>query len=203
MAKVTHVVKPLSSFFGEFLRQPGGVGAIASSSSYLAREMVDWFDWPRIRTVVEYGPGTGAFTHAILSRKAAGTRFFAVELNDRFVRVMRRRFPEVKIHHRSATDIQDICREEGVDHIDAIICGLPWASFPEQLQTDITDAMLRVLAPTGQFATFAYLQGLLLPAGQRFRRRLPKSFGQVTRSAVVWRNLPPAFIYRCTNPLQQ
>jgi phosphatidylethanolamine/phosphatidyl-N-methylethanolamine N-methyltransferase len=183
------------------MRQPGRIGAIAASSSYLAREMVDSFDWPRVRTVVEYGPGTGAFTRAILSCRSADARYFAVELNDDFVGVMRQKFPDEKVYHRSVIDIQEICREEGVGQVDAIICGLPWASFPEQLQTDIMDAMLRVLAPTGQFATFAYLQGLLLPAGQRFRRRLPQSFGRVTTSRVVWRNMPPAFIYRCSGPL--
>jgi phosphatidylethanolamine/phosphatidyl-N-methylethanolamine N-methyltransferase len=195
------VAKPVSSFFREFVRQPGRIGAIAASSSYLAREMVDWFDWPHIRTVVELGPGTGAFTQAVLSRKTAGTRFFAVELNNHFVDLMRQKFSDVAIYHRSAIDIPNICCEEGIDQIDAIVCGLPWASFPDRLQIQIIDAVTRVLGPTSQFATFAYLQGLLLPAGQRFRRRLEKSFGQVNRSRIVWRNLPPAFIYRCRRPM--
>ena len=52
--------------------------------------------------------------------------------------------------------------------------------------------------PGGQFATFAYLQGLLLPAGQRFKDKLAQSFSKVEKSPTVWRNLPPAFVYRCT-----
>ena len=55
----------------------------------------------------------------------------------------------------------------------------------------------RVLKPGGQFVTFAYLQGLLLPAGRRFRAKLKRSFSDVTKSKIVWRNLPPAFVYRC------
>jgi phospholipid N-methyltransferase len=84
-----------------------------------------------------------------------------------------------------------------MSHVDAVICGLPWASFPESLQQEIMEAMLQVLRPGGQFATFAYWQGLMLPAGLRFARRLRATFSTVERSPTAWRNLPPAFVYRC------
>jgi phospholipid N-methyltransferase len=53
------------------------------------------------------------------------------------------------------------------------------------------------LGDGGYFTTFAYLQGLLLPAGQRFKKLLNKSFRQVTVSRVIWANVPPAIVYRC------
>jgi hypothetical protein len=49
----------------------------------------------------------------------------------------------------------------------------------------------------GAFATFAYLQGTFLPAGRSFKKRLTKYFSKVVKSKVIWRNLPPAFVYRC------
>ena len=58
--------------------------------------------------------------------------------------------------------------------------------------------MTQVLRPGGTFATFAYWQGLALPAGQRFASRLRSTFSRVQRSPTVWKNLPPAFVYRCT-----
>ena len=69
--------------------------------------------------------------------------------------------------------------------------------LPESLQREILNAVLSNLAPGGYFVTFAYLQGLMLPAGMRFRRLLSETFGEVRTSSVVWRNLPPAFVYRC------
>jgi phospholipid N-methyltransferase len=81
--------------------------------------------------------------------------------------------------------------------LDAVVSGLPWASFPESLQIEILDSMMQVLRPGGQFATFAYLQGLLLPAAKRFRKQLDKYFSKIELSPTVWRNLPPAFVYRC------
>ena len=57
--------------------------------------------------------------------------------------------------------------------------------------------MLEVLRPGGQFATFAYVPGQALPAAHRLRRKLREVFSEVTTSRVVWRNTPPAFVYRC------
>ena len=184
-------------FLREFLRQPGIVGAIAASSKYLAKEMVAGFDWDRIASVVEYGPGTGAFTGHILERMAKDARYVAFEINPRFARRFRAQYPGVPIHETSVADVQEVCRSEGIDRIDAVVCGLPWASFPADLQTSILDATRTMLAPGGQFGTFAYLQGLLLPGGMRLRRLLRDRFAAVTTSRIVWRNLPPAFIYRC------
>jgi len=57
--------------------------------------------------------------------------------------------------------------------------------------------MMTVMGPGGQFVTFAYLQGLLLPPGRRFAALLPNYFNHVSKSRTVWLNLPPAFVYQC------
>jgi phosphatidylethanolamine/phosphatidyl-N-methylethanolamine N-methyltransferase len=189
-----------SNFQWEFVRHPGTVGAIAASSSSLAREMVQGFDWQRIRTVVEYGPGTGAFTGEILARLQPGARYAAIEINPQFVQHLRAKYPGVAIHQNSAVDVASVCAAEEFTSLDAIVCGLPWASFSDSLQTAILDPMIAMLEPDGQFATFAYLQGLLLPGGIKMRRRLRRCFASVESSRVVWRNLPPAFVYRCRHP---
>lgn len=158
--------------------------------------MVDWFDWENARTVVEYGPGTGVFTERIVSRLHPEAKFFAIERSPELAQVTRDRCPGVEVYEQSAADIQAICGDRGIGQVDAIICGLPWAAFPESLQTSVLDATHRVLRPGGQFATFAYWQGVILPAGLRFSRRLRSSF-DVQRSPTAWKNMPPAFVYRC------
>ncbi len=105
----------------------------------------------------------------------------------------------------SVANIEELCRQQGVSGVDAIICGLPWAAFSEGDQTACLDAMMTVLRPGGYFATFAYLQGMLLPAGRRFRRKLGSYFGEVRVSPTVWLNVPPAFVYQCrrSQPTQE
>ncbi len=185
------------TFLRGFISQPMKVGAIAPSSRYLAEQMVLSVDWSTAKTVVEYGPGTGVFTRRISECLRPGSRFFAIEQSAELAQRTRGRCPGVQVHCDSVANVESLCRQEGIEQVDAILCGLPWAAFPESLQRECFDAMLRVLKPGGQFATFAYWQGVVLPAGQRFSKLLRSTFGEVRRSPTVWRNLPPAFVYRC------
>ena len=163
--------------------------------------MVSWFDWDQSKLIVEFGPGTGAFTGEILRHCQPGTTFFAIEQNADFAAYLRLTYPSVTTHCESVANVGALCAASGFEtagSIDGIICGLPWAAFSDQLQCDLLRATEQALRPGGRFATFAYLQGTLLPAGRRFRRKLAATFGKVEKSPIVWRNLPPAFIYRCT-----
>ncbi|GAA5505304.1 hypothetical protein Rcae01_00748 [Novipirellula caenicola] len=186
------------TFLKNFVRNPTQVGAIAPSSPGLVKTMVEWFDWESARNVVEFGPGTGVFTEGIVQRLHPDAKFFAIERSAELVAATRSRCPSVTVYEDSVTNVVELCRRESMPHVDAVICGLPWASFSKSLQAEIMDSMLEVLRPGGQFATFAYWQGLALPAGQRFSSRLKKTFPHVGRSPTVWRNIPPAFVYRCT-----
>ena len=195
--EVNVAVREYGRFICEYLLHPVHVGAIAPSSRGLALRMVRWIDWECVNTVVEYGPGTGAFTAQILQCKRPGTEFFAVELNSQFAATLARRFPDVTILQDSVANIEALCRQQGVSEVDAIVCGLPWAAFSDRDQTAYLDAMMRVLKPEGHFATFAYLHGMVLPAARRFRKKLLSYFGEIRVSPTVWLNLPPAFVYRC------
>jgi len=185
------------AIFREFLRAPNKIGAIAGSSSILANRMLDEVDWKTAKNIVEYGPGTGAITQHIVSRLSPEQRFFAVELNDRFVPVLAQHFPAVKIRIGSVGDIRSICDSEEMGSVDGIISGLPWTAFDEELQNELLDAMFSVLSEHGQFITFAYLHGLQLKSAKRFRSVLEERFGSVSVSPIVWRNLPPAIFYSC------
>ncbi len=185
------------TFLKSFIRRPGQVGAIAPSSRYLAAEMVRWFDWDNIRNIVEYGPGTGIFTEAIRGQLKPGSKFFVIERCPDLCNVLRTRFNDLDVCEDSVQNVAALCQQREMSQVDAIVCGLPWASFPEALQQSCLDSMAEVLSPNAQFATFAYWQGLLLPAAHRFRRKLDNYFTNIHSSPTVWKNLPPAFIYRC------
>jgi phosphatidylethanolamine/phosphatidyl-N-methylethanolamine N-methyltransferase len=189
--------RSIGKFFAEFVLHPTKTGAVAPSSQYLARVMVQWIDLPGAKTVLEYGPGTGVFTEHILGRMRPDAQFAAIELNSRLAELFRRRHPQLTLVEDSVANVEEICRRLGLESVDCIVCGLPWASFPESLQTRILDQMMTVMGPGGQFVTFAYLQGLLLPPGRRFAALLPRYFSHVSKSRTVWLNLPPAFVYQC------
>ncbi len=191
---------PLShhaQFLKAFFRNSAHVGAIAPSSSELSSILADTLDWDRVECVVEYGPGTGVVTEEIARRLGGNTRFFAIERDPQLAAITRRRCPHVEVIEDCVTRIPELCRERGIAKVDGILSGLPWASFPPALSGKILEATFEVLPAGGRFATFAYWQGLLLPGAQRFRRLLDAQFSSVERTRTAWRNLPPAFVYRC------
>lgn len=190
-------LRPHLQFFAAFLTHPHRMGAIAPSSQALCQRMLEWIVWDKVRVVIECGPGTGVFTEHIVSRMRPGTVFVSIEIHADFAARLTKRFPSVRVYQDSVLNVKDICDREGLCEVDAIISGLPWALFPEAEQQRYLEALLTVLRPGGQFATFAYLQGLLLHAGRRFQRTLQQTFAEATATPTVWRNIPPAFVYRC------
>jgi len=187
----------LLKFLTQFRRAPRSVGAIVPSSDALARAMIAPIDFATARTIVEFGPGTGVMTAAILKRLGPNTKYVGIEINAAFHRTLTIRYPNLQFFNRGAQDVTDILAALGIDSCDAIVCGLPWASLPIELQNRIMAGMLQVLRPGGVFVTFAYLQGLVLPAAGALRRRLKAEFSRVETTKIVWGNVPPAFAYVC------
>ena len=186
-----------AKFFWEFLRAPGVTGAVAPSSPHLCRKMTEWIEWEGAKVVVELGPGTGAFTGRILDQMPDNGRYLGVEINSQMCQMLQKRFDGITLHQDTVANLENMCGVEGVAEVDSVISGLPWAAFSDRMQTEYLDAIMKVLREDGQFVTFAYLQGMMLPAGQNFRKKLSNYFSHVSQSPVAWLNFPPAFVYRC------
>jgi len=184
-------------FLRQFAHSPRTVGAVLPSSAALARTMLAPIDFAAARTVVEFGPGTGAFTRAIAARLAPGSRYLGIELNAAFARELAGTFPGLSFVQGSVADLLPILSAHGIASVDAVVCGLPWATLPTSLQKTVFAAMDRALVPGGVFVTFGYLQSLVLPAAWALRQQLRRNFAEVTRTPVVWGNVPPAFAYIC------
>ncbi len=181
-------------FLGEFVRQPLKVGAILPSSKALSRVVVASCHINPADTIVELGPGTGAFTGLILKRLGARGRLMAVELNPTHAEILRRRFPKCEVIEDSA---EHLTRHLDGELADCIVSGLAWGTMRPRLQNQILRAILRSLKPGGQLVAFAYVHAAWLPTSRRFRQRLERHFKQVETTPIVWRNLPPAFVFRC------
>jgi len=181
---------------GHFLRHPGTVGTVVPSSAWLAHEMVGALEPGRPQVVVELGPGTGAFTEAILERLRPGDRLLAVELEPAFVNQLRDRFPSLDCACASATELVALARARSFQAVDHIVSGLPFASLPAATSRQVLDAIQRVLRPGGTFTTFQYLHAFMLPRAAAFRREVDAQLGGPASRSTVFRNFPPAFVLR-------
>src|SRR5712691_3154238 len=184
-------------FLRMFVNSPRIVGAIAPSGSALAAEVVRQAGVKRARTVIELGGGTGAFTRSIVDHAREDALILSIEINPTFAEILASRFARVQVVADSAERMGEYLRLAGRTKADCIVSGLPWASFEVKQQLRLLHAIRGVLADGGSFATFAYVHAWLLPAAQRFRTCLYSIFSKVRITPVVWRNMPPAYVYRC------
>ncbi len=186
------------AFFQAFMREPASVGAVSPSSRALARSMIEGFSLAEADTVVELGAGTGSFTGLIRDRISRDTTFVTVELDPTYASLLQKRFPGLIVHQKCAQHLPDILARHRKQSADYIVSGLPWASLPLGTQDRIIDVVQRCLPPHGVFTTFAYVHARWLPKARRFRQCLEARFDRVETSRVVWNNLPPAVVYRCS-----
>lgn len=158
--------------------------------------MVERIGLSEADSVVELGPGTGAFTHVIQRKLKPGARLLCLEINPDLARKVADRFPRARVVNDSAENLAQHLGDPG-RAVDCVISGLPWVILSSEDQQRLLQPAVRALRPGGAFATFAYSHAAWLPAGRRFKEMLESSFRRVDVSANVWRNLPPAFVYRC------
>jgi phosphatidylethanolamine/phosphatidyl-N-methylethanolamine N-methyltransferase len=182
------------------VRRPGAVGAVAPSSLGLAELLASVVPRTGAPLVVELGPGTGAVSAVIDRRLPAAGRHLAVELDPDMAAYLRHVRPSLEVVRGDARELGKLLAGRGVERVDAVVSGLPWALFDTPTQTAILGEVARLLGPNGAFTTFAYLHGLPLHTARRFRRTLAHTFDEVVVSKTVWRNLPPAFGYVCRRP---
>jgi phospholipid N-methyltransferase len=183
-----------------FLRSPRTVGAVSASSRALAEAMVAGIPKDRPVTVVELGPGTGAFTGAIVERIAPGSKFLAIDLEPTFVERIRRRWPTVDCVCASAEDLEKLVNERRMNPVDHVVSGLPFASIPVVVTRAILDGIEHTLRPGGSFTTFQYLHGYFMPPGRTFRREMSERMHAAPRRQLVLKNFPFAFTLTWTRP---
>ena len=180
-----------------FIKNPTAIGAIWPTGPSLAKEMIKNINGDNNSYIAEIGPGTGAITKFAIESVSNRNNFFAVEINPEFCTYLKEIYPDIKLYNDSASNLSKILDNMNITKLDVIISGLPWATFQEELQISILEAVSKSLKKGGQFNTFAYLQGLYLPTGIRFRKLLSSYFDEIITSRVVWNNIPPAIVYTC------
>jgi len=186
----------LISFFKEYLASPKYVGGFAPSSKLLAETITEAAGVRQASAVVEFGPGTGAFTEVIARKLPEGAAFVAIELREDFVKAVKKKCPAVQVFHGSATDARKYIESIGLSEVDCIVSGLPFALFEDELQIDILDAAVDILKPGGVFTTFTYFFSPSFPAGKKLQEKLEARFSRVERTPTVWLNIFPAFAYK-------
>jgi phospholipid N-methyltransferase len=201
-------------FFQQFIQNYHSTGAIAPSSRWLAAALARQIDATagqgRPRQILEVGPGTGAVTESLVERLEPQDTLTLVELNEKFVEHLRRRFLEEEPFRRVAGQTQIL--HQPVEELppgsqfEHVVSGLPLNNFGVELVERILATFERLIAPGGTLSFFEYMgvRRLRASVGPKADRARLTGISQALSSLLdrhgsgrdwVWPNLPPAWVH--------
>ena len=201
---LTETVADAAYFFRRFLRNPRRVASVVPSSRFLAAAMFEGLNLRDGDLVIEFGPGTGAFTREVLNLRRSGVqvRYLGIERDAGLFRRLCTRYPELDFQLGDVRDAPRFVAERGLPLARAVISGLPLVLMPESVQDEIFAGLAAILQPDGVFRTFSYVNNYPTAGAFRLRQRFGRSFGAWDLSRPVIRNLPPAFVLSGRSPVR-
>lgn len=197
----------LTTFAMEALADFRTVGAVAPSSRYLTQAMLEPLPLSRARVVVEVGSGTGAMTRALLNAMPKDGTLLAFEINAKFSKYLRSKIadPRLVMINASAETMQSELQNRGYGQVEAVLSSLAFGFMSDHEAHVLLTELSSVLSKTGVFTQYHYLHGLQLKNGRlkklNLEATLRRHFKSVERE-IIWRNLPPAFVFQCRRPVR-
>lgn len=181
-------------FLARFASTPGKIGAVAPSSRNLGRAMAAGLPGDH-GVCVELGGGTGSLTRAILATAAPRDRLIVVERDPRLAAYLQKRFPGITVVEGDAQNLTQILRDAGVERVDTVVSGLPFRSLPDGVRRNIAAEIFAALGPGGVYVQFTYWGEPPIPADIMREYKITRA-----RTGRVWRNIPPANVWRYERP---
>jgi len=101
---------------------------------------------------------------------------------------------------RSADNFLNELQRRGFGRVDAVASSLGLAFMPDQQRHALFQQLSPFLHQRSVFTQYQYIHGMQFVNGRLrrldLRRLLQRYFGAV-KCRIVWRNLPPAFVFTC------
>ncbi|MBM2712981.1 phospholipid methyltransferase [Mesorhizobium caraganae] len=185
-------------FFRAWMFDPLRVASITPSGAALARLMVSEIA-ASTGSVIELGPGTGVFTHALVRQGVSEDKLILVEKGAEFAAMLGQRFPRARLLCIDAAEIGAAIGPNPAQ-AGAVVSGLPLLSMPAKMVSAILAGSFAHLRDDGCFYQFTYGPRCPVPG------KLLEGLGlEATRMGQTLRNVPPAAVYRIARrpvPLQ-
>lgn len=180
-------------FLQAFVKNPLKVGAIAPSSTDLARKMLDGLAPNKNNIIVELGVGTGAITKHIRHILPNEDSYLGIELDKDLVKHLRKKYSGLNFSCGNALEAGELHQKSGLGKVGAIICCLPFVTMPNEIGENILDEISVFMDKGCLFRTFQYAHGYYMPSAIKLREFMRKRYGKSKRSQMVVKNVPPAY----------
>lgn len=175
----------------ELIRNFFTAGAITYSSKYLTNKILSEINFQHDNVIVEIGAGNGCISREILKQLNPNSVLISIELNPVFAEVLEEIKDErFKYVINSAENLNQILTDLNLSKPTYIISSIPFKILPNKVKRNILEEIKKVLDENAIFIHYSYFKY----QGYEFK----KIFNKVTNT-FEFRNIPPAYIFRCSN----
>lgn len=180
-----------SAFFASYLRHPRAVSSVIPTSRTSARAIAALLAARAGSVVVEYGPGTGPVSAAVLERLGPDGRLILIEMTPELAAGLRARFAHdarVEVVEGSAADVESILAARGLTRADYVLCSIPLSLMETAMRESILAATARLLGPGGRFIVFLFRP-------KATASYLAPHFPRTAPSRLLPWNIPPLWLF--------
>lgn len=179
--------------FIHFIKDLKQTGAIAPSSKFLAKDLVNQFrndvsnsNCPPLK-ILEIGPGTGPLTKEITKLLRPQDRLDIVEIHQHFYQTIKEKYirPNVNIHH------EDILQFRPGITYDYIFSSLPYEAMSESLIQQIWQKKLDLCSQKAFICYFKYVSFRKFKCD--FEEQIVRRYQR--NKKIVLLNIPPAKLF--------
>ena len=180
-------------FFKQVIKDLKKTGAIAPSSKFLARDLVDQLKCDLNRTscpplnILELGPGTGPLTKEIIKLLRPADHMDIVEVQKNFFEIIDEKFSSDNI----SAHLADILHFEPTRSYDYIFSSLPYENMPAATSRRIWEKKLSLCKQNSYICYFKYVKFRNFKSD--FEEKVVDEYEHDKK--FVLRNIPPAKLY--------
>jgi phospholipid N-methyltransferase len=197
----------LRMFAEEALADFSTTAAISPSSPQLAAAMLRPLPLARTRVAVEFGAGTGVMTRALLAELPPTSTLVVFEISSRFYNYLKKSIsdPRLVLIHSSAENVDLELRRLGHNEVDSVVSSLGLGLMSDRERRTLFERLLPFFHDRAVFTQYQYIHALQCENGRVSRLDLRPLLGQYfasIQSKLIWRNLPPAFVFSCRRTVE-
>ena len=167
-------------------------GAVARSSHYVVKVVLDLISGRKLSQVIEYGPGDGVVTIELLKQLSPDGKLLAVEIDPEFLKILGSiHDPRLRVVNGTIQDVSRNMEAHSSHKVDLVVSSIPFSSLSSREREEVVRLTQRILIPGGMFIIFHQYSSIMV-------RPLKKYFGQV-EVCFEPRNFFPCFIISAKN----
>jgi phospholipid N-methyltransferase len=192
-------------FFQKGLQDFDTTANVVASSRWLVDAMLAAIP-SDAKVVVEFGPGTGTLTRAILAKLGPEAKLYAIELEAGLLEGCTKSIGDPRLLgvHGSAVDAAQLLGPSVLGRADAVISSLGLSLMDDEIRRGIMAAARELCAPEAAFTQYAYVHARYVAYSQQRKkfftwdaRPFVRELWPRVEETMVWKNVPPALVFTC------